>query len=93
MKAIWRGTVIADSDDTVVVEGEHYFPAAAVKREFLLASNTRTMCPRKGEARYHTLFVNGDAHPDAAWFYADPKPGAEQLKDRIAFGRGVQVVE
>ena len=93
MKAIWKDTVIAESDDTVVVEGNHYFPVASVKKEFLLPSNTRTMSDVKGEARYHTLFVNGDANPDAAWFYPEPREGAAELKDRVAFWRGVQVVD
>ena len=93
MKAIWNGTVVAESDDTVVVEGNHYFPAAAVKREYLLPSNTKTMCAWKGEARYHTLFVDGDANPDAAWYYPAPKEAAAEIKDRVAFWKGVQVVE
>ena len=92
MKAIWNGTVVAESDDTVVFDGEHYFPADAVKRQFLLSSNTRTMSSR-GQASYYTLFVDGDAHPDAAWTYADPKEAAVALKGRIAFGKGVSVVE
>ena len=93
MKAIWNGTVIAESDDTVVVEGNHYFPAEAVKKDYLLASNTKTMCPWKGEARYHTLFVDGDANPDAAWYYPAPKEAAAEIKDRIAFWKGVAVTE
>ena len=93
MKAIWRGTVIADSTDTVVVEGNHYFPASAVDPKFLLPSNTRTMCAWKGEARYHTLFVDGDANHDAVWYYPDPKEAAAQIKGRLAFWKGVQVVE
>ena len=93
MKAIWHGAVIAVSDDTVVVEGNHYFPAAAVDRRYLLPSNTRTMCPWKGEARYHTLFVDGDANPDAAWTYPEPKDAAAEIRDRVAFWKGVQIVE
>lgn len=93
MKAIWNGTTIASSDDTVVVEGNHYFPASAVDPKFLLASNTRTMCSWKGQATYHTLFVDGDALPDGAWTYADPKEAAAEIKGRIAFGRGVRVEE
>ncbi len=92
MKAIWNGTVIADSDDTVVVEGNHYFPAASVDRRYLLPSNTKTTCSWKGQASYHTLFVDGDANPDAAWFYADPKEAAAEIRDRIAFWKGVQIV-
>lgn len=93
MKAIWKGTVLADSDDTVVVEGNHYFPASAVKPQHLLSSNTKTMCSWKGEASYYTVFVDGDANPDAAWFYPEPKEAAAQIKGRIAFWKGVQVVD
>jgi uncharacterized protein (DUF427 family) len=93
MKAVWKGTVVAESADTVVVEGNHYFPASSVKTEYLLASNTKTMCSWKGQASYHTLFVNGDANPDAAWFYPDPKDAAANIKGRVAFWKGVQVVE
>ena len=93
MKAIWKDTVVAQSDDTVVVEGNHYFPADALKREYTLASNTKTMCSWKGQASYWTLFVNGDANPDAVWFYADPKDAAAQIKGRVAFWKGVQVVD
>ena len=93
MRATWKGQVLAESEDTVVVEGNHYFPAAAVTKEYLLPSNTRTMCPWKGEARYHTLFVDGDANPDAAWYYPSPKEAAAQIKDRIAFWKGVRVSE
>ena len=93
MKAIWNGTVVAESNDTVVVEGNHYFPAAAVKKEYLLPSNLHTMCSWKGQASYFTLFVNGDANPDAVWFYAEPSEAAVQIKDRMAFWKGVQIVE
>jgi uncharacterized protein (DUF427 family) len=93
MKAIWNGTVIAESDDTVVIEGNHYFPAESVKREYLLPSNLRTHCSWKGEAQYHTLFVDGDANPDAVWYYADPKEAAAEIKGRMAFWKGVQIQE
>ena len=93
MKAVWNGVVVAESDDTVVVEGNHYFPAEAVRSDCLLASNTKTMCSWKGEATYRTLFVDGDANPDAVWTYADPKEGAAEIKGRMAFWKGVQVIE
>ena len=93
MKAIWKGTVLAESDDTVLVEGNHYFPAAAVKQQYLLPSNTKTTCSWKGQASYYTVFVDGNANPDAAWFYADPKEAAADIRGRIAFWRGVQVVQ
>ena len=93
MKAIWNGTVVADSNDTVVVEGNHYFPASAVDKKYLLASNTKTMCSWKGQASYYTLFVEGDANPDAVWFYPEPKEAAAEIVGRLAFWKGVRVVE
>ena len=93
MKAIWNNVVVAQSDDTVLVEGNHYFPAESLDRNFLLHSNTRSMCAWKGEARYHTLFVNGDANPDAVRYYPEPKEAAAQIKGRVAFWKGVKVVE
>ncbi len=91
MKAIWNGTVIAQSDDTVLVEGNHYFPADAVNRQFTTFSNHKTMCSWKGQASYYSLIVNGDMNIDAAWFYPDPKPEAESVRDRVAFWKGVVV--
>lgn len=93
MKAIWNGEVIAESDDTVVVEGNHYFPESSVKRDYLLPSNTKTMCSWKGEARYYNLFVDGDVNPDAVWYYAEPSEAAAQIKGRVAFWKGVKVEE
>ena len=93
MKAIWQNTVIAESDDTVVIEGNHYFPAETLKKEFLLSSNHHTMCSWKGQASYYDLFVDGNVNPNAAWFYPDPKEAAAEIKGRIAFWKGVQVVE
>ena len=91
MKAIWNNEVIAESDDTVVVENNHYFPLDSVAKEFLIASNTHTTCPWKGQASYYTLEVNGQQNKDAAWYYASPKPAADNIKNRIAFWKGVQV--
>ena len=91
MKATWNGTVIAQSDDTVVVDGNHYFPASSLKREYVTFSNHRTSSPWKGEASYYSLLVDGELHADAVWYYADPKPEAQMLKDRVAFGNGVKV--
>ena len=93
MKAIWNGTVVAESDDTVVLEGNHYFPASALKQEYVLSSNHRTSCPWKGQARYYTLLVNGDANPDSVWYYPEPSEAAAEIKDRVAFWKGVQVTE
>jgi uncharacterized protein (DUF427 family) len=93
MKAIWNGHVIAESDDTVIVEGNHYFPEGAVRREYLMPSNTRTTCSWKGTAHYCNLLVDGDANPDAVWYYPEPKEAASQIKGRMAFWKGVQVSE
>ncbi|PTA68366.1 DUF427 domain-containing protein [Deinococcus arcticus] len=91
MKAIWNGAVIAQSDDTVVVEGNHYFPADSVRAEYLRPSQTRSTCPWKGEASYHSLSVDGQENPDAAWFYPTPRDAARQIQGRVAFWKGVQV--
>ena len=93
MKAIWNGATIAESDDTVVVEGNHYFPESSLKREYVTFSNHHTSCPWKGQAHYHSLMVDGDLNPDAVWYYPDPLPGAEQVADRVAFWKGVQVTD
>jgi uncharacterized protein (DUF427 family) len=91
MKAIWNNTVIAESDNTVVVEGNHYFPLAAVKPECLAPSATTTVCGWKGTANYYTLSANGQTNPDAAWYYAEPKDAAKEIRGRVAFWKGVQV--
>ncbi|WP_421885117.1 DUF427 domain-containing protein [Methylibium sp.] len=91
MKAEWNGVVIAESDDTVVVEGNHYFPANALKREYVVGSNHHTMCSWKGEASYYSLLVDGDLNPDAVWYYAEPKEAAAEIKGRVAFWKGVKV--
>lgn len=91
VKAIWNEAVIAESDDTVIVEGNHYFPPSAVKSEYLKPSDTTTVCSWKGTARYFSLSVNGQENSDAAWYYPEPKDAAKNIKDRIAFWRGVKV--
>jgi uncharacterized protein (DUF427 family) len=91
MKAVWKNTVIAESDDTVVVEGNHYFPESALKREFISFSNHKTSCAWKGQASYFSLNVNGEVNTDAVWYYADPKPEAANIKGRVAFWKGVTV--
>lgn len=93
MKAIFNGVVVAESDDTVVVEGNHYFPEASLKREYTSFSNHRTSCAWKGQARYLSLFVNGEMGSDAVWYYPEPSEAAAQIQNRVAFGRGVQIVE
>lgn len=91
VKAIWNGAVIAESDATVVVEGNHYFPRVAVDPAVLSDSATTTVCPWKGTAHYHSITVNGATNTDAAWYYPEPKDAAAQIRDRIAFWRGVVV--
>jgi uncharacterized protein (DUF427 family) len=90
-KAVWNGTVIAESDHTEVVEGNHYFPPHAIKREHLKSSETHTVCPWKGTASYHTIVVDGAENRDAAWYYPDPKDDAKHIKDHVAFWHGVKV--
>lgn len=89
--AVWNGVTIAESDDTVRVEGNHYFPPESVKREHLRESSTHTTCPWKGEASYYDIVVDGAVNRDAAWFYPHPKEAAKEIRDRIAFWKGVEV--
>jgi uncharacterized protein (DUF427 family) len=91
MKAVWNGKVIAQSDATEVVEGNHYFPADAIKREFFRDSATHSTCPWKGVASYYTLEVDGKANRDAAWYYPAPKGAAKNITGRVAFWKGVEV--
>jgi uncharacterized protein (DUF427 family) len=91
MKAIWNNTVIAESDDTLAVEGNHYFPESSLKREFVTFSNHKTSCSWKGQASYYSLLVKGELNADAVWYYPDPKPEAGMVKDRVAFWKGVTV--
>ncbi len=93
MRAIWQGSVIAESDETVVVEYNHYFPTASVHMEYLKPSDTHTTCPWKGEASYYTLVVDGKENTDAAWYYPEPKEAAKEIKDHVAFWHGVEVTE
>ena len=92
MKAIWNDTVVAESDDTVVVEGNHYFPVHSIKQEFFTPSDTTTVCGWKGTANYYSLSAGGERNPDAAWYYANPKDAAREIEGRVAFWKGVQVV-
>ncbi len=91
MKATWNEAVIAESEATVVVEGNHYFPADSVSKEYLQQSSTHTTCPWKGEASYYNLVVNGETNEDAAWYYPAPKDAAAEIKDHVAFWKGVKV--
>jgi uncharacterized protein (DUF427 family) len=91
MKATWNGEVLAESDETVVVEGNHYFPAAAVNRAYLRESPTQSVCPWKGTAHYYTIDVDGQTNRDAAWYYPAPKEAAASIQDRVAFWKGIEI--
>jgi len=91
MRAIWNGTVIAESDDTVVVENNHYFPASSVIEGVLRPSDTHSVCPWKGTASYYSLEVDGQTNTDAVWYYPEPKDAAKEITDRVAFWKGVKV--
>jgi uncharacterized protein (DUF427 family) len=91
--AVWNGVVIAKSDDTVIVENNHYFPRSSVRADLLRESDTHTVCPWKGTASYYTLEVDGAANPDAAWYYPTPKDAAAQIVGHIAFWHGVTVTD
>ena len=93
MKAIWKDTVIAESDDTVVVEGNHYFPSDSLDRSCFTDSDTTSVCPWKGTASYYHVEVDGEKNADAAWYYPTPKEAASEITGRVAFWKGVQVVE
>ena len=91
MKATWNGAVLAESDRTVVVEGNHYFPPDSVRREHLKPSDTHTTCPWKGVASYYTVEVDGARNPDAAWYYPEPRSAASEIAGHVAFWKGVAV--
>lgn len=91
MKAIWNGEVIAESDKTIIVEGNHYFPNDAIKKEFFQPSETHTVCPWKGTASYYDLVVNSERNKDAAWYYPDTKEAAKNIENYVAFWKGVKV--
>lgn len=91
VKAIWNGETIAESDDTVVVEGNHYFPLESVRPGVLTPSSTTSVCPWKGTAEYYSVQAGGDENRDAAWYYAEPKPAAAEIAGRVAFWKGVKV--
>jgi uncharacterized protein (DUF427 family) len=91
MKAIWNGALLAESDQTVVVEGNHYFPPDSIRKEHFTPSETHTVCPWKGTASYYTVEAGGKQNPDAAWFYPEPKDAARQITGHVAFWKGVTV--
>ena len=93
MKAIWKDQILAESDQTVVVENNHYFPAASLKMDFFVPGGTTSICPWKGEASYYSIVVNEEENKDAAWFYPEPKEAAKEIKGHVAFWRGVEVIE
>ena len=90
-KAVWNGKVLAESDETIRIEGNHYFPPDSVNWEYFEDSSSHTFCPWKGKASYYSVKDNGDENQDAAWYYADPSYSAKPIKDHIAFWRGVKV--
>ena len=92
-KAIWNGKVIAQSNETVIIEGNHYFPRESIEAKFFSESDTQTICPWKGAASYFDVTVDGDENSDAAWYYANPSEAASVIKGYVAFWRGVQVVQ
>lgn len=92
-KAVWKGTTLAESDETIVVEGNHYFPPSSINREYFVPGVHHTTCPWKGRANYYTVAVDDERNDNAAWYYPHPKPAAEDIRGYIAFWHGVKVVE
>lgn len=93
MKAIWNDKIIAESNNTVLIEGNHYFPHDSIKKEFFKPSETHTVCPWKGKASYYTVYVDGKENPDAGWYYPEVSDLAKGIKNHVAFWRGIQVEE
>lgn len=91
VEAVWNGAVLARSENTVAIEGNHYFPPEAINREFFLDSDKHTVCPWKGRASYYDVVVGGERNPAAAWYYPHPSPAAAKIKDHVAFWHGVRV--
>jgi uncharacterized protein (DUF427 family) len=93
VKAYWKNQLLAESNDTVIIDNNHYFPASSLNMDFFEASNKETHCHWKGEAHYYTIIVNNEINKDAAWYYPSPKDAAKEIKDHVAFWRGVKVTE
>lgn len=93
MKAIWKDLVIAESNETIVVENNHYFPPSSLNLQYFTESETTTKCPWKGTANYYTIVINGEKNMDAAWYYPSPKEAANEIMDYVAFWNGVKVAE
>ncbi len=90
-KALWNGEIIAESDQTIVIEGNHYFPPESVRQEYLQETDYHTTCPWKGKASYYNVVVDGEVNPNAAWYYPEPKEAASEIKGYLAFWKGVRV--
>ena len=90
-KAIWNGAILAESDNTVMIEGNHYFPASSLNKDYFKPSTQTSVCPWKGLASYYDIEVNGQANPSAAWTYQSPKEAAKEIKDHVAFWKGIKV--
>ncbi|MCI5083382.1 MAG: DUF427 domain-containing protein [Saprospiraceae bacterium] len=93
MKAIWNNQLLAESEETIVVENNHYFPESSLHKAFFKPSDKHTSCPWKGQASYYSLEVNGQVNADAAWYYPEPKDAAAQIKNYVAFWKGVEITE
>ena len=93
MKAVWNELIVAESDNTVIVESNHYFPIESIDKQYFEASDHTSFCPWKGTANYYNLKVNGEINKNAVWYYASPKEAAKEIKNRVAFWKGVKVVE
>ncbi|MET0071988.1 MAG: DUF427 domain-containing protein [Candidatus Thiodiazotropha sp.] len=93
MKAIWNGRIVAESNDTLIVEGNHYFPPDSLNRDYFRSSSTTSICPWKGTASYYTISVDGRENRDAAWYYPSPLAAAEKIRDYVAFWHGVEIIE
>lgn len=93
MKAIWKGKIIAESNDTLIIEGNHYFPAGTVNKEYITVSRTITSCFWKGLASYYNIYIDGEINTDAAWYYPEPTEAAKQIRNYVAFWKGVEIKE
>lgn len=93
MKAIWNKKTLAESDDTIIIEGNHYFPSSSIKSEYFKDSRTQSICPWKGTASYYSLEVDGERNDDAAWYYPNASAKAKNIEGRIAFWKGVQIID
>ena len=93
MKAIWNNETLAESGETIIIEGNHYFPPDSIKREYFQDSDSHTTCPWKGDASYYHINVNGEVNNDGAWYYPEPKEAAKEIRNYVAFWKGVEVVD